>query len=93
MEELKHAMIDRLAQKKLDKLSIWAFLIQQCKKQSKNSDEFSGYIRWNTLYLKIAPEDDAMQRFMRRIELKEELNTSLEKTWYSYSLKDIRIRS
>lgn len=91
MKEIKHAIIDRLEQKNLNKLSIWAFLIQHCKKKSKNPKDFSWYLRRQTLFLKLPNEDDSMNWFMFRFQLMDELNKALSDAWYSYILKEIKI--
>ncbi len=92
MDTLLLNLQKRLEKKNLTELSIGSFLVEYCKKKSKKPDEMSGYIKRDILFLTLSMDDDRMDRFMKREQLRGELNERLEEMWYEMRVANVRIK-
>lgn len=92
MQHITRALKKRLAQKNMTKLSIGAFLVTQAKAYITYPDACTGYIRNNILFLKVDHREDKATFFIKKQQMKKEIQQRLTDLNYVYMLKDIRLK-
>ncbi|USN55655.1 MAG: hypothetical protein H6765_03550 [Candidatus Peribacteria bacterium] len=93
MEDFKQILRSQLAKKRLNNQSIGAFVISLLKKKVVSPEEFGGYVRGNTVYVKLGSMEDKARWFVEKSALLAELNTALVEFGYDKKLSDIKIKS
>ena len=91
MKELKDALQQRLAKRNLAKQSIGAFVVQLAKHYLIYPKEITGYVRWQTLFLRVDQREDKAWLYLKKQQIIAEINKKLADTGYTYVLKEVRI--
>lgn len=92
MKNISGMLKKRLAQKNMSKLSIGAFLVHHGKGYLQFPADAGGYIRNNILFLKVDHREDKAWLFIKKITMMRELNQRLVDLWYTYVVRDIRLK-
>lgn len=92
MQTLQYSVRKRLSEKKLNKLSIWAFCIKMINTFFNWEFQINGYMRLWKLFIRPEPNYAKTQIFLKKKPLLDKINGELKNFWYNQIISDIIIK-
>lgn len=90
MKHLKQAFTKCMAERQMAQVSIGAFLVTKVKYYVQYPQEVTGYVRRNTLFIKLSSRENKNKLFIERNKICAALNDELKLFGYGYVVKDVR---
>lgn len=92
MDHIKNQLKKRLAQKRLTKQSVWAFILHLLRRHTHYPEETMGKLQWTIFTLRVSYKEDKTALFHKRLELVRIVNTELETAGYEVKVSEIRVK-